>query len=254
VDPSARAASATPATGFSLGRSATLASEPGGGQLSELRWTLDGAEGWAWAARFPRDARLTVRPADAVQDLDDFPASGPGSVMVNGGFYDEGPMGLVRHARADVAPFRRGGGSGVLYWSPSGVDVVHHADWPVAGAVEALQSIDRIVDAGASLVNRREGAPTASRVGVGVSADAVWVVAASSDAGTLSLGAKRRRLHASDDAGLSLWAFAELLVGLGVERAMNLDGGVSTAMIARMGGETYMIDGGAGTINAVVVK
>lgn len=230
----------------------TTLAESSGVTLTEHRWRFRGEDGWAWVARFPRDAPLTIEPSDEVKPLAAFRAPREGEVVINGGFYDDGAMGLVRHEGVDVSPLRPGGGSGIVYGGDTPIDVVHRDSWTGQGS-EALQSIDRLVHDGESLVKAREDAPSAARAAVAVREDAVLLVVAASSDETVQKGPGQRDLRAAEDEGLPLWTFADLLVALGAERALNMDGGISVELRRRVDERNFVITGGPGTINAVRV-
>lgn len=222
----------------------------GAARLEQVAWTLGDDHGWAWVARYPRSARMTIHPAPDVADLPAIVTPAEGESAINGGFYDDGPMGLVRHDGRDVAPRRPGGGSGIAYWGPDLLLTVVHRDAWAGSGTEALQSIDRLVDRGASLVQPAADARITARVAVITLADGVALVVAADDDSAPPTG-RTRILRGGEDHGLPLWAFADLLVHLGAREALNLDGGISVAFDARMGGEAWTVGGGAGTINAV---
>ncbi len=250
TDPVQRVAAA-PTSLVSVGPASPLATTDVA-RLEQVRWTRPGDVGWAWVARFPRDARVRVVPSDHVASVDEIHSVERGSALVNGGFYDSGPMGLVRHGGADVAPLHATGGSGVLFWSADQpLTIVHRDDWGGRG-FEALQSIDRLVDQGRSLVQATGDARLAARTAVAAGDREVLLVVAASDCSHPGTG-NVRELMAAEDCGLPLWAFADLLVAVGAREALNMDGGISVAFRASMGDRIWSVQAGAGTINAVVV-
>ena len=219
--------------------------------LEESMWRLGERRGWVWLVRMPRSAELTVWPSTEIQRLGEFPKLGVDGVMVNGGFYDEAAMGLVLHSGKVESPQTDVGGSGIVSWSPEvGLQVTHRDAYEAEGLSEAVQSVDRLVDGGQSLVRVREGVPETARVAVGHSASEVLVAIAGGWESTERVGPDLV-LGASEDDGLPLWGFGELLVELGFERALNLDGGISTEGVVRIDGEERHVRGGIGTINAV---
>lgn len=180
-------------------------------------------------------------------------------VAVNGGFYDgAGAMGWVVHAGEVAAPSRPGGGSGVLLVDGAGPRIVH-SDATGGRPREALQSIDRLVDGGRSLVGPKARPESDARSAVALRGDGTVVLAvvfaeeavAREQPGRVELG------RASSSSGLSLAAWAELLArpvadgGLGAATALNLDGGYSTSMAIHAVGVDLEVIAYAATINAV---
>ncbi len=223
-------------------------------ELHQLGWRVAERTGVAWAARVPRDGRLTVKPSDDVRTLSELTVGETGAwAAINGGFYEDGPMGLVVSDGVEQHPLAERGGSGVVEFDPMPVGVVHRDAWK-PGAKQALQSIDRLVDAGASLVKPREGAHLDARSAVAVSADGVWVVAAVANESVVA-GSDGVKLVRTVGHGLALSEFADLLVaGLHAEQALNLDGAVSTQMVVSIPPWRWMVAGERGTINGVVVR
>ncbi len=102
------------------------------------------------------------------------------------------------------------------------------------------------------MVARREEAPLSARSAVAITHDAVWVVVA---VGAPSIASEDPlQLGDTYGNGMPLWVFAEWLVAQGAVSAINLDGGISSAMLVRAGEERFEILGAAGTINAVVLR
>jgi Phosphodiester glycosidase len=221
-------------------------------QLREQTWTVNGAAGWAIVVRFPRDATMTVVPSEAVTSLDLLASPSTDQAVTNGGFYDDGAMGLVVHEGVQRTSLSETGGSGIVEWAPgSRISIVHRDAWTGQGT-EALQSVDRIVDRGASLVHPKADARETARTGLAVTDDAVLLVVAASNRSAEPAGSIRS-LRAAEDHGLPLWAFADLMVHLGANEAINFDGGISVGLRANVAGSVWSVDGGAGTINAVLV-
>lgn len=162
-------------------------------------------------------------------------------------------MGLVVSDSAERHPLTDRGASGVVEYDPMPVGVVHRHAWN-PGAKQALQSIDRVVDAGASLVKPRDGAHLDARTAVVVAPDGVWVVVAVANE-SITPEADGVRLVSTVGHGLALSEFAELLVtGLHAEQALNLDGAVSTQMVVSIPPWRWVVTGERGTINGVVVR
>lgn len=220
-----------------------------------------GGPGRLLVVEVPPAARLEVLPAPVPSPLAriaDLPA-GRTCVAVNGGFYDaRGAMGWVVHAGEEAAPLRATGGSGVLLVDATGPAIVHR-DAAAGRPREALQSIDRLVDAGRSLVRPNARPDPDARSAVALRADGTVIFAvvfaeqavARERPGRVELG------PASSSTGLSLAAWAELLAapvadgGLGATAALNLDGGYSTALALRVGDLRLDVVAHAATINAL---
>ena len=244
--------------------SPTLVAEAAGIRLSRQPYSLGAERGVLFIAEAPRDAVLDVVPYPTVQPFTAFlPGASPGEpatpwVAINGGFYEHSAlggakaMGLVVSDGAVATPWSEGGGSGIATYGPEPVQILHRTAW-TPGAAEAVQSIDRIVDAGKSLVNKRPGKRAAARSAIAVGADHVWLVAAVADA-SLSETPEGARLRGTVAQGLPLWAFAQVLVDLGATEALNLDGAISTSMAASLGGQDWLLQGEAGTINVLVMR
>lgn len=245
---------------ITLGETVTLMSE-GGLSVERQRWLWAPDDGQppinmvTYRARAPLNARLSVRPSEGVAP---FEALLPQEelapwVAINGGFYEEGAMGLVVSGGKEHTPLSPRGGSGVLFWSPAGAQIVHRDDWR-AGPPEALQSIDRLVNAGASVVKTVGGAQTA-RSAVVVGKEQVWLVISAAEATVTTTGVGALQLGAAEHAGPTLGVFADyLLHSTDAVTALNLDGGISTQLAAVIDGQRLVVTGQAGTINAVVMR
>ncbi len=241
-----------------LGEVETLLSVDGL-RLEMQPWTFGADTGTAWRVRMPRDAAMEVQAHPTVQDFAAFlpDDTGPWAAL-NGGFYARGAsgmeaMGLVVSGGEVHSPLRKGGGSGIARWGPGPIEVLHRSAWE-PGATQALQSIDRIVGDGASLVNARPGKRPTARSALATSADAVWLVAlAHTDSiQETSTGVRLRR---TSGLGLPLWAFADYLVSaVDAEAALNLDGAISTSLAVQTPTERFELHGELGTINALVLR
>ncbi|MFN7144310.1 MAG: phosphodiester glycosidase family protein [Myxococcota bacterium] len=230
----------------------TLVAAADGLDVRLLTWSVPDARGVAWVARVPRGGALDVVPSDTVRPLAAIVGERPGAwAAIDGGFYEDGPMGLVVSDGVAVTPWSKRGGSGIVAYGPDPVRVVHRDAWK-AGAREALQSIDRLVDRGVSLVNERADARRASRSAVAVSTDAVWIVAAVAEE-SVRAAPDGIQLVNTVAYGMTLAEFAGFLVDRGATEALNLDGAVSTQMIVATPTWRWDIRGARGTINAVVV-
>lgn len=225
------------------------------------RWKLDGTTGVVWLVSVPRDAEARVaHSADVVPFVDLLPPDDGPWAAINGGFYEAVPngpnhraMGLVISDGHTESKRTTRGGSGIFLMDSTGPKIVHRKKFRPAGVSQALQSIDRIVDGGTSLVKRRPDQPGAMRSAIALTEDRMWLVAAVADADIreVSSGIQLRRSH----DGLPLWAFAAYLIDtLEVTEALNLDGGVSTQIAVRDGDFHLDVRGVRGTINAIVLR
>ncbi|RME23842.1 MAG: hypothetical protein D6798_12675, partial [Deltaproteobacteria bacterium] len=156
----------------------TLLLESGGLRVEQQTWQWGEASGQAWRVSVPLPGRAEVHPADTVTPFTELLPDDPGPwAAINGGFYERGAMGLVVADGVEHTPLSPRGGSGIFSWSPTeGPRIRHRSAW-TPGPPTALQSIDRIVDAGHSLVRRRPTARSAARSAVAISADRLWLVA-----------------------------------------------------------------------------
>lgn len=231
----------------------TLIAKVDGLELRQLTWSVPGARGLAWVARVPRDGALDVVPSPSVVPLSQIVGTPRGTwAAVDGGFYEDGPMGLVVSDGVEHAALTGRGGSGVVSYGPDRVSIVHRDAWK-PGPQEALQSIDRLVDRGVPLVNEREGARRDARSAVAVSGDAAWIVTAVAEE-SVRAGADGVQLVNTVGYGMTLAEFARFLADRGATEALNLDGAVSTQMIVATPTWRWEVRGQRGTINAVVIR
>ena len=242
-----------------------IALSPSSGKAFEIRtWREGAATGELWIATFPAGSRLSVQPAPATPtplakfvvepQEKDFAA-------VNGGFYSDAPMGLVLSSGRELHRRTGNGGSGVFFVANGLPGIAASRGFlPPAGTSDALQSIDRLVHAGKSVVKRGAERHADARTAVAIDAAGATLLlvlfdsraAQSRQGGVVQLG------PGSSGTGPSLFDFAELLArpvdkgGLGAAFALNLDGGYSSSMKLRFEGETREIRAFRGTVNAVV--
>lgn len=219
-------------------------------------WRFAGRTGRAWHVYSPLPGRVAVRAARTPVDFDVLlPDDEAGSwVAVNGGFYDTGgdPMGVVISDGVVVNPHTGRGGSGILEVIGGVPRIVHSSDHDPS-STHAVQSIDRIVDGGRSLVTPRDDAPLAARTAVVISDDRIELVVLAERDSIVGDG-NDVHLTLTSGRGLPLWAFAEYLVlTCDASEALNLDGAVSTQLAARIGDESIRVRGVLGTPNAVVL-
>ncbi|MCK6503623.1 phosphodiester glycosidase family protein [Myxococcota bacterium] len=223
--------------------------------LEQQAWRFQGQAGTAWRVRVPLPGAARVQASEEVVAFTELLPTDDGPwAAINGGFYEDGAMGLVVSDGVEHTGLSRRGGSGVFAWSPAGPQVLHRDRW-AAGPPQALQSIDRLVDAGRNLVKAREGAPLAARSAVVVGSDALWLVALAGHDSIAGLWVDGVQLRGTSGRGLPLWAFADYLVDeLGAVQALNLDGAISTQLAVQVPGQRFAVRGEAGTINAVVLR
>ncbi len=183
---------------------------------------------------------------------------------IDGGFYDtEGaPMGLVRSAGRDHHAVGERGGSGIFFWRDGRPHIVHRDAYePGEDITDALQSVDRLVDSGRSLVSAAASNRRAARSAVAIDArgDLHLVVAfderavASQSEALIQMGGDSTR------TGPTIAQMAELLVrspedgGVGAREALGLDGGLSTSMVVKSDARALTILPYNATINALLV-
>lgn len=230
--------------------------EADGMRVDRVPWTWQDRKGSAWRVRLPRTASLQVQPSENVVALSTLAPNDVGPwALLNGGFYDEGAMGLVRSNGVTHTKWSKGGGSGIVYDTPEGIKIVNKVIAFPTKAPNALQSIDRLVDKGTSLVEAREEPKIAARAAVAIAKDHVWLVLLAEDS-SIELGdGGEIRVLRPYDRGMSLAAFADWLVTeLGATEALNMDGGISTNLLARAGEHELRIRGVGGTINGVLMR
>lgn len=240
---------------------AALYSSAQGLRVRQSELAVEGGPGRLIVVEIPASAVVEVLPAAAPASLQSF-AGATGAracAAINGGFYDlEGAMGWVVHAGEQAAPLQVSGGSGVLMIDDTGPRIVHR-DAANGQPREALQSIDRLVDGGRSLVGAAARPDPDARSAVALRRDGtlIFAVVFAEQAivrerpGRVELGA------ASSSSGLSLAAWAELLArpvamgGLGAVTALNLDGGYSTSLALHVGELELDVVAYGATINAL---
>ncbi len=230
--------------------------EEDGLRIGRQDWSLGRERGVAWRVSVPRDAAVSVLTSARVEPFGSLLPSDPGPwAAINGGFYDRDgqAMGAVIAGGVVHAPYRRGGGSGVVQVTGNGVEIVHHSNFQ-PDAMEALQSIDRIVARSKPLVNVRPAAPVSARSAIALTAEEIVLVLVASERSIAGNG-DDVTLGLVSGYGMSLWAFSRYLVtALGAESALNLDGGVSAQLAARIDGRKYRVRALRGTVNAVLLR
>lgn len=239
----------------------TLLMQSDGLRLDEQKWRFDGRQGFLWRVRLPRKAAARVVTAESLTRVDALTANSGHFAAVNGGFYRDTitgyePLGLVmREGRAE-SKLTRDGGSGVVFDDGNQLRIVHRDKFePRDDTRHALQSIDRIIDAGKNLVRKRTGTKLSPRVAIALTDDAVWLALAAG-VETVSRSGNFVELKKTGHYGLPLWAFAECLrQSVGPRVALNLDGGISTQMLVRLDdGRSFEVRGVEGVLNALVVS
>ena len=233
-----------------------LIAAEGGLIVERQRWEFGGVTGLAWRSRTALPGRVRVIPSNGVSRFQQFIPDDQGPwAIINGGFYDvDGrAMGVVVADGETFSPFRRGGGSGVFQVTENGPRIIHRNEFE-PGAIQALQSIDRIIDNGRSLVNRRANARSTARSAVVITDNELIFVVVAQDESISGKG-DDVRLGITSRLGLPLWAFTDyLLSSTGARAALNLDGSVSSQFAARLGGQDVRVRGVRGTVNALIMR
>jgi len=230
-------------------------------------------EGWSGrlvVASFSdgRDRHIRVVPSDAPRPLQEIVAGDDPSqpfAAIDGGFYDRdrAPMGLVRTGGRDVHPAGARGGSGVFLVEGGAPRIVHVDDYRGGERVtEALQSIDRLVDGGQSLIGPGATDRRAARSAIAIDADGDVHLAVAFDERAVAQEADAR-IEMGGDAtrtGPTIAQWAELLRrprdqgGVGARQALGLDGGLSTSLVVKSEARSLSIVPYNATINALVVS
>lgn len=247
---------AIPETGLEVGDIEVLSSD-GEMAIERQSWAFEGIRGVAYRVRLPRDAaRLRVVPSEVLTPLAELVGEREAPfAAVNGGFYDvDGEaMGLVTSGGKEHAPLRRNGGSGIVSERGGELRITHRSDWE-GGADEALQSIDRIIAEGKSLMTEGRRERHTARSAVALGAQHAWLVVAFELASIVEAG-PAIQLRSTSFRGLPLWAFARyLLETTDVVDALNLDGAVSTQFLADVGDMRVEVRGEKATINGVILE
>ena len=212
-----------------------------------------------WLATTTDPTAIKVLPSKKAQPIERFAGARRG-VTINGGFYEhDRAMGLVVAKGKTISPLSARGGSGIFTLSRGRPDIVHK-DAYAEGPEYALQSIDRLVDRGRSLVGRKASTSLDARSAVFLRPGEVGFVvlydeaAATDERGVIQLDSK------SSTTGISLFDFAALLArsqkqgGLGATKALNLDGGYSTSLVVHVGELNLEIRAHRATINAISMR
>ena len=240
-------------------------------QVTLGRYTHPQTSGRVWMARvLPAQASVRVIPASQPAPLAQVlgtPLPIGDFVAINGGFYDADhqAMGLVIADGKRHTPLSRVGGSGVFLLAAGTPRILHRrAVTPalLARASQALQSIDRLVHEGRSLVRPRPGLARDARSAVALdAADALWLVIVFDERAVGEESDGRLVLDGeATTTGLTLQELARWLAaptakgGLGARYAMNLDGGESTSMRLSIGGAAHEVVARRATINAVLAE
>jgi len=238
--------------------------------LSVREVSQDGWSGRLVVASFTdgRDRHIRVLPSDAPQPLQQIVAADDPSqpfAAIDGGFYDrdQSPMGLVRTGGRDVHPVGDRGGSGVFLLEGGTPRIVHVDAYRSGPRVsEALQSIDRLVDGGESVIGPGASDRRAARSAVAIDADGGVHLAVAFDERAVAAEADAR-IEMGGDAtrtGPTIAQWAELLRrpaargGVGARQALGLDGGLSTSLVVKSEARSLSIVPYNATINALVVS
>lgn len=214
-----------------------------------------------------RDRRLHVVPSDRPAPLSEIVAHAHPPqpfAAIDGGFYDtdQQPMGLVRSAGVDHHPVGERGGSGILFVRDARPQIVHRDAYrPEQGVTEALQSIDRLVNRGSSVVAGSASRRRAARSAVAIdAAGAVHLVVAFDERAVASEESARIELgREATRSGPTIREWADLLArdpdegGVGATEALGLDGGFSTSLVVKSEARSLTIVPYNATINAVLL-
>lgn len=226
------------------------------GVLRRYAWRAGEEFGFGWHVLVTREAALKVIGADRTRVYDTLLRESGLSILaaINGGFFDEDglPLDMVVSDGVVLSPLRASGGSGIFVLRDGRANIVHRST-PTRGSTQSLQSIDRIIDGGRSLV-RRASDLRAARAAVTIGPDGVELVVIAHGESVRSEGSSVDVAFASG-FGLTLGEFAEYLIQTsGATKALNLDGGPSVQLRYRTSAGTMLsINGGGPTATAIVV-
>jgi len=174
-------------------------------------------------------------------------------LAVNGGFFEIdrslrlSASGLMITHGKELAPLSHAGGSGVFFTRAGAPGIMWSKDAGAASGLDmALQCGPVIVEPGGVLGVHGNDFKRANRSAIGIEADGRHVVMAA--------------VTGKGGQALSLYEFAQFLLapqsdgGCGSSVALNLDGGSSTQMRARVGHMDMHVPGLWAVANALVVK
>ena len=223
-----------------------------------IPWSRGDHAGRIVLARIAPAARADVLASEAPVPLQELLPSGE-MVAINGGFYDEdgAALGLLVSDGVLVNPLRAGGGSGVLLLSDDGPRILYRDRvGDLAGVTGALQSIDRLVSGGESLVSSGASPERDARSAVAVTEDhtLLFAVLFDEEAVGREAGADIYLNAKSSSTGVSLAEWADLLVQLGADTALNLDGGYSTSIHIQLDGTRLDVHPHGATINSLTAR
>lgn len=154
------------------------------------------------------------------------------SLVINGGFFDEvfRPLGLRERRGERIHPVRNASW-GIFLLGGKGPAIIHQRDWNPEGVSMAIQVGPRLLVDG-KVPSFKETGPS-RRSALGITAEGLVVVAAS-------------------DQPLLLREWALLLQKESVQ-ALNLDGGGSSQISAKIGGFSLEVEGATGIPDAIAV-
>ncbi len=236
-----------------------------------LAMTRVRAEGWRGrlitVSFAPGELHVRVVPSESPRALDGIVAGlvTQPFAAINGGFYDTDgeAMGLVRAGGAEVHPLTERGGSGIFLMEDGRPRIVHRDAYVASDRIgDAVQSIDRVVDGGESLVREDRAARRAARSAVAIDARDVlhFVIAFDERAIAEEEGARIVLDEDSGTTGPTLGELASLLAdapaegGLGAVTALALDGGFSTSLTVKSALRALRVVAYRATINAIVAS
>jgi hypothetical protein len=220
-------------------RSAVLAPVP---ETERVRLTLgDGARTTLWVARFAR-SRFGVRvvaldpPSTLLRWCEE---SGAENALIGGFYMRPGgpPLGdlWIDGAALPTVPFDAPWGAlrACVHAGNGAVSLLRRGELPAEPAGDLLQAGPMLVAGGESLIRHGqdlEGFSAGSRqFDSDITAGRYPRAALGLGGGELIAAVSEGR--ANDEAGLSISELAEAMVGLGAERAINLDGGGSASLV-----------------------
>ena len=183
---------------------------------------------------------------------------------IDGGFYDTRgePMGLVRAGGADIHAVGEQGGSGIFLVEGNVPRIVHRDAYaPSERIPEALQSIDRLVNAGSSVVSPTASERRAARSAIAIDARGGLHLVIAFDERAVA-HEEEARIELGPDAtrsGPTIAQWAQLLRrpveegGVGARDALGLDGGFSTSLVVKSEARALSVVAHNATINGLLI-
>jgi hypothetical protein len=249
-------------------RETVFSIEDGPMTLSMTRIRTEGWRGRLVTVSFaPGERQVRVVASEAPRALDRIVAdiATQPFAAVNGGFYDTDgeAMGLVRADGAEVHPLTERGGSGVFFMEDGRPRIVQRDAYVASDRIrDAVQSIDRVVEGGRSVVREDPSARRAARSAVAIDERDVLHFAIAFDERAIARE-EGARIVLDEDSGTtgptpgelaSLLARAPAEGGLGAVSALALDGGFSTSLTVKSARRALRVVAYRATINAIVAS